>query len=118
MDLSAAVSFSTFLGLGVTIMATLTQQQVQEASAHWANKHYVLANTVADLSTADLNAAIQAIDSAFDMTLNAVVSAGHGAQTIVQALNSVIPAPAANLGNQQKAELVTFAIMKRYGLLV
>jgi hypothetical protein len=45
------------------------------------------------------------------------VSAGHGAQTIVQALNSVIPAPFSGATAQQKAELVCFAIMKRYGLI-
>jgi hypothetical protein len=65
----------------------------------------------------DLDAAIQAIDNAFDTTLNAAVSAGHGAQTIVQALNSVIPAPVSGATAQQKAELVTFAIAKRYGLI-
>jgi hypothetical protein len=77
----------------------------------------VATNSLANYSIDDLNAAIQAIDSAFDTTLNAAVSAGHGAQTIVVALNSVIPAPVSGATNQQKAELVCFAIMKRYGLI-
>jgi hypothetical protein len=102
-------------------MATLTPQQVQQISAYWANKWFAGLSTLppatAVYTTDDLNAAIQAIDSAFDTTLNAAVSAGHGAQTIVQALNSVIPAPVSGATVQQKAELVTFAIAKRYGLL-
>jgi hypothetical protein len=98
-------------------MATLTTQQLNDASAYWANKWFVQLNNLASVNQADLVAAISAIDSAFDTTLNAAVSAGHGAQTIVQALNSVIPAPASSLTAQQKAELVTFAIMKRYGII-
>jgi hypothetical protein len=98
-------------------MATLTPQQVRETSAYWANKWFVVPNLTAIYMLDDLNAAIQAIDNAFDTTLNAAVSAGHGAQTIVQALNSVIPAPLSGATAQQKAELVTFAIAKRYGII-
>jgi hypothetical protein len=98
-------------------MATLTPQQLHDTSAFWANKWFVAANALANYSIDDLNAAIQAIDNAFDTTLNAAVSAGHGAQTIVVALNSVIPSPVSGATNQQKAELVCFAIMKRYGLI-
>jgi hypothetical protein len=102
-------------------MTTLTPQQVHQTSAYWANKWFAGLSTLpaatAVYSTDDLNAAIQAIDNAFDTTLNAAVSAGHGAQTIVQALNSVIPAPVSGATAQQKAELVSFAIAKRYGLI-
>jgi hypothetical protein len=98
-------------------MTTLTSQQVAQSAAIWANKWFVAPNALGVYSMDDLAAAIQAIDNAFDTTLNAAVSAGHGAQTIVQALNSVIPAPVSSATNQQKAELVCFAIMKRYGLL-
>ena len=98
-------------------MTTLTPQQVRDTSAFWAQKWFVAANSLANYSIDDLYATIQAIDNAFDTTLNAAVSAGHGAQTIVQALNSVIPAPVSGATSQQKAELVCFAIMKRYGLL-
>jgi hypothetical protein len=98
-------------------MATLTAQQVRDTSAYWANKWFVAANSVAILNIDDLNAAITQIDIAFDTTLNAAVSAGHGTQTVIQALNSVIPAPASGLSNQQKAELVCYGIMKRFGLI-
>jgi hypothetical protein len=98
-------------------MATLTPQQVRDTSAYWANKWFVTGNLTAIYTLDDLNAAIQAIDSAFDTTLNAAVSAGHGPQTIIQALNSVIPAPLSGATNQQKAELVTFAIAKRFGII-
>src|SRR6516162_557271 len=98
-------------------MATLTPQQVRDTSAFWANKWFVGANSLAAFSIDDINAAVTQIDSAFDTTLNAAVSAGHGAQTIVQALNSVIPVPFSTATTQQKAELVCFAISKRYGLI-
>jgi hypothetical protein len=102
-------------------MTTLTPQQVRDTSAYWVNKWFVGLSTLppatAIYTIDDLNAAISAIDNAFDTTLNAAVSAGHGAQTIVQALNSVIPAPLSGATAQQKAELVTFAIAKRYGLI-
>ena len=98
-------------------MATLTPQQLRDTSAFWANKWFVATNSLANYSIDDLTAAIQAIDSAFDTTLNAAVTAGHGPQTIVQALNSVIPAPLSGATVQQKAELVTFAIAKRYGII-
>jgi hypothetical protein len=101
-------------------MATLTAQQLRDTSAYWATKWFgneALGNLTAIYSIDDLTAAITQIDNAFDMTLNAAVSAGHGAQTVVQALNSVIPAPVSGATAQQKAELVCYAIMKRYGLI-
>lgn len=98
-------------------MATLTAQQIRDISAYWAHKWFVTAATTAVYSVDDLNAAITAIDIAFDTTLNAAVTAGHGTQTIVQALNSVIPAPLSGATTQQKAELVCFAISKRFGLI-
>jgi hypothetical protein len=98
-------------------MTTLTAQQLHDTSAFWANKWFVGQGMTATYSTDDLNAAIAQIDNAFDLTLNAAVSAGHGAQTVIQALNSVIPVPVSGATNQQKAELVCFAIMKRFGLI-
>lgn len=98
-------------------MATLTQKQILDASAFWANKWFVTPRAVAVYSIDDLSAAITAVDTAFDTTLNAAVTAGHGTQTIVQALNSVIPAPLSGATTQQKAELVCFAISKRFGLI-
>jgi hypothetical protein len=98
-------------------MATLTPQQVRDTSAFWANKWFVAANATANFSIDDINNAVTQIDIAFDTTINQAASAGHGTQTIVQALNSVIPSPFSNASSQQKAELVCFAIMKRYGLI-
>ncbi len=98
-------------------MATLTAQQIRDTSARWAQKWFGVSNLTANYSLDDLNATITAIDNAFDTTLNAAVTAGHGAQTIVQALNSVIPSPVSGATAQQKAELVCYAIMKRFGLI-
>ena len=98
-------------------MTTLTAQQVRDTSTFWANKWFVGLNSLANFSIDDISAAITQIDNAFDTTINAAASAGHGTQTIVQALNSVIPAPFSTATAQQKAELVCFAISKRYGLI-
>jgi hypothetical protein len=98
-------------------MATLTPQQTRDTSAFWAQKWFVTSNLTAVYSIDDLTAAVIQIDNAFDTTLNAAVTAGHGAQTIIQALNSVIPAPFSAATNQQKAELVCFSIMKRFGII-
>jgi hypothetical protein len=98
-------------------MATLTPQQVHDTSAFWANKWFVVPNATAVYSVDDINNAVTQIDIAFDTTINQAASAGHGTQTIVQALNSVIPSPFSGASPQQKAELVCFAIMKRYGLI-
>ena len=98
-------------------MATLTPQQVRDTSAYWANKWFVAAQATATFNIDDINNAVTQIDIAFDTTINAAASAGHGTQTVVQALNSVIPSPFSGASTQQKAELVCFAIMKRYGLI-
>ena len=98
-------------------MATLTAQQLHDTATYWANVHFVNRNATAIYTIDDLSAAISQVDGAFDTTLNAAVSAGHGAQTVVQALNSVITGPVSGATNQEKAELVCFAIMKRYGLI-
>lgn len=98
-------------------MATLSAQQIHDASAYWVQKWFVGSGLTAIYSLDDLSAAIQQIDNAFDLTLNAAVAAGHGTQTVVQALNSVIPAPVSGATAQQKAELVCYAMMKRYGII-
>ena len=96
-------------------MATLTNQQLRDTAVFWANKWFTSATAV--YSVDDLTAAISAIDTAFDTTLSAAVASGHGAQTVIQALNAVIPAPLSGATNQQKAELVCYGIMKRFGLI-
>ena len=98
-------------------MTQLTAAQQRDTSAHWANINFVAASATAIYTTDDLSAAVAAIDSALDTTLNAAVTAGHGAQTVVQALNSVIPAPFSGATAQQKALLVVYVIEKRAGLI-
>ncbi len=96
-------------------MTTLTPQQIRDTSSFWARKWFTSATAVYSLD--DLNAAVTALDNAFDTTLNNAVAAGHGAQTVIQALNSMIPAPVSGASAQQKAELVCYAIMKRFGII-
>src|SRR5262249_42498131 len=98
-------------------MATLTPQQVRETSAYWADKWFVRGNLTAVYTIDDINAAVSAIDGTLDNTLNALVTAGNGTRTVAQTLNAALPAPFSGATLQQKAELLSFAVMKRYGLL-
>ncbi len=95
----------------------LTQQQQREVSAYWAQINFVAASVRADFSISDLALAVAAIDMAFDTTLNAAVAAGHGSQTVAQALSSVIPAPFSSATVQQKTLLVAYVAMKRAGII-
>lgn len=95
----------------------LNPQQQRDVAVYWANVNFVQANVVAIYSVDDLTTAVAAIDNAYDTTLNAAVSAGHGAQTIVQAMNSIIPAPLSGATLQQKTLLVAYVAMKRAGII-
>lgn len=95
----------------------LTLEQQREVSTYWAQINFVAVSIRADYSISDLNAAVAMIDVAFDTTLSAAVAAGHGAQTVAQALNSVIPAPFSGATAQQKTLLVSYVAMKRAGII-
>lgn len=88
----------------------------QLATAQYAGQQ-LFAAAVATFGIDDLQAAVAAVDSACDTTLNNAVAAGHGAQTVVQAFNAVMPSPFSGATLQQKSLLVSWVIMKRAGLL-
>jgi hypothetical protein len=98
-------------------MGSLNTTQERECAAYWANEHFVRQALAAVYNLDDITAAIVAIDNAYDTTLNAAVSAGHGAQTIVQAMNAIIPAPLSGATAQQKTLLVAYVAMKRAGII-
>jgi hypothetical protein len=95
----------------------ITSQQQRDTAVHWANENFVTVNATANYTIDDIAAAIAAVDSAFDTTLNQAVAAGHGAQTVWQAMAAIIPAPFSGATAQQKALLVSNVTMKRVGIL-
>ncbi len=98
-------------------MASLNATQERECAAYWANEHFVRQGLVAAYNLDDITTAVAAIDGAYDTTLNAAVTAGHGTQTIVQAMNAIIPAPLSGANAQQKTLLVAYVAMKRAGII-
>lgn len=95
----------------------LTTAQIHSLSQLWAQQQFVAANITANFTVADLQAAAQAIDNAFDTTLNAAVVAVGGGLTIAQGLNAIIPAPFNTATVAQKSILVCYVIMKRSGII-
>jgi len=95
----------------------LTTQQLRATGAFWANVNFVQASITANYSLDDLQAAAQAIDNAFDATLNAAVVAVGGTTTVINGLNQIIPAPFSGASVQQKTLLVCYVLMKRAGLI-
>ncbi len=95
----------------------LTTQQLNSVGAVWAELNFVRAQVTAVYSLDDLKAAAQAIDNAFDTTLNAAVIAVGGTTTIINGLASVIPAPFSAATAQQKTMLACYVLMKRAGII-
>jgi hypothetical protein len=98
-------------------MSALTAAQQKACGAYWANINFVQAQVTANFSLDDLQAAAAALDNAFDTTLNAAVTAGHGTQTVIQALNAIIPAPFSGATVAQKTMLCCHVLMKRAGII-
>jgi hypothetical protein len=97
-------------------MALTTAQQLA-AAAYWANVNFVAPNVTAIYSLDQIQAAIAAIDSAFDTTLSAAVTAVGGSTTVINGLASVIPAPMSGATVQQKTLLACYVLMKRAGII-
>lgn len=98
-------------------MAALSQAQQIAIAAYWAQLNFVNPNATAVYSLTDLIAAAQALDNAFDSTLNAAVAAVGGTTTVINGLNAIIPAPFSNASAQQKTLLACYVLMKRAGVI-
>jgi hypothetical protein len=98
-------------------MTQLTGAQQSQVAAYWANINFVQAQVTANYNTADITAAVAAIDAAFDTTLNDAVMAVGGGTTIANGLSSQITAsmPAATV--EQQTLLVSYVLMKRAGII-
>lgn len=95
----------------------LTTQQLRDTSAHWANINFVQSSITARFSLDQIQAAAQAIDNAFDATLNSAVAAVGGTTTVANGMNAIIPAPFSGATVQQKTLLVCYVLMKRAGII-
>lgn len=106
-------------------MSVLTTGQATDAAAASANHFFGNfvrslgggAKATATVNLADLLVAVQALDNALDTTLNAAVTAGFGAQTIINALAAQLVAPVSGLTAQQKTIILVYTLMKRVGLV-
>jgi hypothetical protein len=98
-------------------MSVLTAAQQQACAAYWADINFVQAQITARYSTADLAAAVAALDNAFDTTLSTAVTAVGGSTTVINGLNAIIPAPFSGATVQQKTLLCCYTLMKRAGII-
>lgn len=98
-------------------MSVLTAAQVKQVGQLWATNNFVVPNTTATMTTANIEAAVTALDNAFDTTLNAAVIAVGGGLTVINGLNAIIPAPFSGATAQQKTMLCCWVLMKRVGLI-
>jgi hypothetical protein len=105
-------------------MSALTNAQAQACAAQLAQclfggQPLTLAATLATATVnwSDLQAAVQALDAAFDATLSAATTATSGTTTILQYLAGQIPAPASGGTAQQKTVLACLTLLKRAGLI-
>lgn len=95
----------------------LTAAQLHAVSQFWSQQQFVMASVTANFSTADLQAAAQAVDNALDATLNQAVAIVGGTTTVAAGLNAIIPAPFSTATVQQKTILVCYVLMKRAGII-
>ncbi|HMC88443.1 MAG TPA: hypothetical protein VKI17_02800 [Gemmataceae bacterium] len=74
-------------------------------------------NTTATVNWSDLQAAVSAVDAAFDETLSQAVTDAGGATSVINFLASKIPAPVSGGTGQQKTILACYVLLKRAGLV-
>ena len=98
-------------------MTQLTASQQMDVGRYWANVNFVTTNATAIYSLADIQAAAAALDSAFDTTLSAAVTAVGGSTTVINGLAAVLPAPFSGATAAQKTLLCCYVLMKRAGII-
>lgn len=106
-------------------MSVLTAPQVADCARQCADHlfgniaHSVGAPTRATIACnwTDIQTNVSALDSALDTTINAAVTAGFGADTIINGLAAQLTAPVSGWTAQQKYVLLCFVLLKRAGLI-
>jgi len=94
-----------------------TQQQTQAAASVAAAMFGGVANVVANFSLDQIQAAIAAVDVAFNTTLNAAVIAVGGTTTIANGLSAQITSSMPGATASQQTMVVCYTLMKRAGII-
>jgi hypothetical protein len=98
-------------------MSQLSAAQVASCAASWALANFVTPNITANFHLGQIQAAIQAVDAAFDTTLSAAVTAVGGSTTIANGLSGQITASMPGATVTQQTLLVCYVLMKRAGII-
>lgn len=98
-------------------MSVLTPAQVNQVAAQWIMDNFVTPNAVANMTTTQVQAAVQTLDAAFDTTLSAAVIAVGGGTTVINGLAATLPAPFSGTTAAQKTMLCCYVLMKRAGII-
>jgi hypothetical protein len=94
-----------------------TQQQAQAATKVAEAMFGGVTNVVASYSLDQIQAAVAAVDNAFNTTLNAAVIAVGGATTIANGLSSQITASMPGATAAQQTIVACYTLMKRAGII-
>jgi hypothetical protein len=94
-----------------------TQQQAQAAAKVAAVMFGGVANVVANYSLDQIQAAVAAVDNAFNTTLNAAVIAVGGSTTIINGLSAQITASMPGATASQQTMVACYTLMKRAGII-
>lgn len=95
----------------------LTSQQQQDVARHWAVTNFVTPNATAVYALNQIQSAAAAVDSAFDTTLSAAVTAVGGSTTIINGLSAQITASMPGASAVQQTLLASYVLMKRAGII-
>ena len=98
-------------------MSELSATQVSQTAAFWALNNFVTPNVTANFNLTQIQAAVSAVDAAFDTTLSAAVTAVGGSTTIVNGLSGQITGSMPGASTTQQTLLVCYVLMKRAGII-
>lgn len=98
-------------------MAALSAAQQMQVARVWADALFVVPKVTANYSLTQIAAAVAAVDTAFDTTLNAAVVAVGGTTTIANGLSAQIVVSMPGATAVQQTLVVTYTLMKRAGII-
>lgn len=98
-------------------MTQLTPQQQQDTARFWANVEFVQAQATAVYALNQIQAAVAAVDAAFDTTLANAVTAVGGSTTIANGLSMQITPSMPGATAAQQTLVVCYTLMKRAGII-
>ena len=105
-------------------MSVLTTAQQQTCTAKVAAHIFQgeaaliigVSKLTANAGTDQIQSNVAALDNALDTTVNAAVTAGFGADTIINALAAQLTPPVSGWTAQEKTILLCYVLMERVGM--